>query len=82
MQGVIAMSYSPEEESYSLYRIHPCPDGPQFLKMEESGEFAQSTKYLNHLYKVGSTIIENSSKEIVLEFVEQISTKQDFLPST
>lgn len=82
MQGFIAMSYSPEDDSYSLYRIHPCPDGPQFLEMEESGEFAQSTKYLNHLYKVGSTIIENSSKEIVLEFVVQISKKQDFLPST
>lgn len=82
MQGFIAMSYSPEDDSYALYRIHPCPDGPQFLKMEESGEFAQSTKYLNHLYKVGSTIIENCSKEIVLDFVKQISKKQDFLPST
>ena len=82
MKGLIAMSYSPEDDAYSLYRINPCPDGPQFLKMEESIEFTESVKYLNHLYKVGSTIVENGSKEIVLDFVKKITKNQDFLPST
>ena len=82
MKGMIAMSYSPEEDAYSLYRIHPCPDGPQFLKMEESVEFAESTKYLNHLYKVGSTVIENCSRQIVLKYVLELRNNKDFLPST
>lgn len=81
MRGLIALSYSPEEDAYSIYRIHPCPDGPQFLKMEKSDEFAESQNYLNHLYKVGSTIIENCNKETVLNYVKILAKKQDFLPS-
>ena len=70
--GMIVTSYSVEEEAYSLYRIHPSPDGPQFLKMEASNEFSDSDKYLNHLYKVGSTIVELGSKNLVMQHIKRV----------
>jgi len=82
VSGMICMSYSPVEDAYSLYRIHPSPDGPQFLKMEESNEFSNSDKYLNHIYKVGSSIVENCSKEVVLDIADRLLIKHDILPST
>ena len=81
IHGMIAASYSAEKNAFSLYRIHPCPDGPQFLKMEASTEFSESNKYLNHLYQVGFSFVEFGSLEIVLEFAKKLTINRDFLPS-
>ena len=70
--GMIVASYSVEEEAFSLYRIHPSPDGPQFLKMEASNEFTDSDKYLNHIYRVGSTIVELGSKQLVMQHIKRV----------
>ncbi|MBM55417.1 MAG: hypothetical protein CMB32_02560, partial [Euryarchaeota archaeon] len=79
IHGMIAMSYSAEHDAYSLYRTSPCPNGPQFLKMEASNEFSESDKYLNHLYQVSSIIVEFGSKELVLDSAQRLIIKKDFL---
>ena len=80
IHGMIIIAYSADENAYSVLRILPCPDGPQFLKMEASTEFNESDKYLNHLYQVGNSIVEFGSLESVLELAKKLTIKKDFLP--
>lgn len=79
-EGMLTASYSVEHKAYSLYRIHPCPDGPQFLKMEASNEFAESDKYLNHLYQVGTTIIEHGTLDLIIDQIKVLIKRPDFIP--
>ena len=68
------------EKAYSLFRIHPCPDGPQFLNLEASKEFSNSEEYLNHLYQIGDIILEHGTIEVLLDQIRTWLKKPNYLP--
>lgn len=78
--GMMVASYSHEENAYSLYRINPCPDGPQFLQMEASEEFINSKVYLNHLYQTTDPLVEHCSMGIVLDQIKKWRKHSEYLP--
>ena len=78
--GMMVTAYSTEEKAYSLFRIHPCPDGPQFLNLEASKEFSNSEEYLNHLYQIGDIILEHGTIEALLTQIRIWLKKPNYLP--
>jgi arginyl-tRNA--protein-N-Asp/Glu arginylyltransferase len=78
--GMMVTAYSTEEKAYSLFRIHPCPDGPQFLNLEASKEFSNSDEYLNHLFQIGDIIIEHGTIEVLLDQIRTWRKKPNYLP--
>ena len=78
--GMMVTAYSTEEKAYSLFRIHPCPDGPQFLNLEASKEFSNSEEYLNHLYQIGDIILEHGTIEVLLTQIRNWRKKPNYLP--
>ena len=78
--GMMIAAYSTEEKAYSLFRIHPCPDGPQFLNLEASKEFSNSDQYLSHLYQIGDIILEHGTIDALLNQIKAWRSKPNYLP--
>jgi arginine-tRNA-protein transferase len=80
--GMMIASYCSEIKAYSLFRIHPSPDGPQYLNLEASKEFSESDLYLNQLYQIGDKIIEHGTLEVVLASIMTWKNRPNYLPPT
>jgi len=80
LKGMMIAAYCSEEKAYSLFRVHPSQDGPQFLDLEASMEFSESDKYLNDLYKVGDKIIEHGTLEVLLESIRVWRKHPNYIP--
>lgn len=82
VEGMIAAAYLPEEDSYSLIKIQPSTDIPPAIKMEMNKDFSEGDKYLNYVYQVGSAMVGYASTDEIIEQIQRLRNRPDFLKST
>lgn len=82
VEGMVAAAYLPEEKAYTLFKVIPSTDIPPAIKMEMNSEFSESDKYLNYVYEIGSSIVGFQDTDILIEQIEKLINKSDFLRST
>ena len=79
LDGMCAIGYCAERDSYILSHINPCPDEQHFINMEQAREFGDHQTYLSHLMEYGVPIAEGNLTEM-LRHIQFWSTRTDKIP--